>query len=1219
MAENEAGSIIINIRATAESLEAVAEEAKARLQGIGSAADQTKKPLKEAGKAGTNAGKQMAAGAQEAQMAWVALAAVAVIVIRKIGNSINKGIKDVNAYTDAIRGVTSVLESKGISSTVFDEEAEKVVDEFFNMTAAATAYKNLMLRGFSLEQATATIIRLKDAAAFGRQASLTLSQAVTSATEGLKNENSILVDNAGVTKNVAKMWEEYAKSIGVSVSELTQAQKVQAEYLGIQQETAAMTGDIIKLQDSLSGKMAAAENQAYLFSKAYGEAMTPLQAAGTELKTGFLETLTEIVETVPSVTAGATASTVALVGMTAAVPVITKLISLWKSFKAVVAASKVTIGTMGWIALGVGAIVGIYTAISNAIEKAREAEAARIQSNREAVTLEKERKEALQSLLESYVALSRKQSITYSDAAQLTSIENELMAQYGLTREELDKLVQSTDNYAEALSGVTQAVTGASIQSALEQQAADSHDAALDGMRALNAYFDYLGGFSESDIINPDSDYVLQEKKQKVAAALSSYQQWMTDQLSLYKVLAENQGMQFNEDISQILIDAVTPTVDPYAFADAGAFDDFFATLIEKIGTFASSATYTGAFDTLQAFKDNVVTGVVPTDDEIMAAQEAWYDLVGVDSGINFYLDTLVEKGIITKEEFTAAIAEIAGAVDPLNVLNSSVDDTKARIQEFIQSFSVTTGNIDEFKQKISDIKEESASLDLSLNSARGVKKYADGWDELYKAYRKAEAEGEDTTAVVKKLTYWLDKAGRDVGTTADDFDAAVESMNNDMGLLATAADDDISSALSRIYELQYALAILESSSSIYLTGGADVTAALSAIATLREQLNALLSEYAAAGISPVATNSAPSGGGGGGGGGSKASSAYQEAIDKIEHLKALDQLTYEQELANLEAIAKKVKMTAEDRLDLEERLYDVKKAIAERDAEDLSNLTDAIMTALKERYSAMLDAETEVLNQSRDTWEEWRDHNVSAIEDQIDALDALEQAEDRQSTQDEHLRKIARLEQSLAYEQDGYNQIQLQKQLDAAKEAYQDWLADIAREDEKAALQAQIDAINETADTEIAALDKQQEQIEAYYKERMTQANLLAEAEVELMQSTQKQIVALLAEYAPDYDAAGRTLGERLMEGLTASIGEFDSWFAGLTEKITEALDEAQAASVAAVTVRQQTYDEDGNPVSGVMLNQENNFYTPVETPAEIARRIQQANEDLAEQLLGS
>ena len=48
----------------------------------------------------------------------------------------------------------------------------------------------------------------------------------------------------------------------------------------MQKETAAMTGDIAKLQDSLSGKMAKTENQTYLLSKAFGEANTPLKVAG---------------------------------------------------------------------------------------------------------------------------------------------------------------------------------------------------------------------------------------------------------------------------------------------------------------------------------------------------------------------------------------------------------------------------------------------------------------------------------------------------------------------------------------------------------------------------------------------------------------------------------------------------------------------------------------------------------------------------------------------------------------------------------------------------------------------------------------------------------------------------------------------------------------------------------------------------------------------------
>ena len=91
MPENEVGDLIITIRATAENLEAAAEEAKERLRGIGTAADQTKKPLKDAGQAGKDAGSNIKAGAQEAQLAWLALATVAVTVFKKIGEAVNQG------------------------------------------------------------------------------------------------------------------------------------------------------------------------------------------------------------------------------------------------------------------------------------------------------------------------------------------------------------------------------------------------------------------------------------------------------------------------------------------------------------------------------------------------------------------------------------------------------------------------------------------------------------------------------------------------------------------------------------------------------------------------------------------------------------------------------------------------------------------------------------------------------------------------------------------------------------------------------------------------------------------------------------------------------------------------------------------------------------------------------------------------------------------------
>lgn len=104
----------------------------------------------------------------------------------------------------------SILDGQGRSFSAaqsFIEDYTK--DGLIPATNAITAYKNLAMRGYDDSQIQQVMAALKDASAFGRQASYTMGEAVESATEGLKNENSILVDNAGVTKNVAKMWEEF--------------------------------------------------------------------------------------------------------------------------------------------------------------------------------------------------------------------------------------------------------------------------------------------------------------------------------------------------------------------------------------------------------------------------------------------------------------------------------------------------------------------------------------------------------------------------------------------------------------------------------------------------------------------------------------------------------------------------------------------------------------------------------------------------------------------------------------------------------------------------------------------------------------------------------------------------------------------------------------------------------------------------------------------------
>ena len=176
-------------------------------------------------------------------------------------------------------GLNSIVSGTGNSFS----QAKSFIEDFtkdglLTINEAATAYKNLLARGYDTTQIENTMKALKDSAAFGRQASYDLGEAVVSATEGLKNENSILVDNAGVTKNVAKMWQDWANAHGTTTSAMTQAQKIQAEYNGIMQETKFQMGD------------------AAVYTKTFGGQMQMLKASFTSLKIAVGQVIAPIVQ-----------------------------------------------------------------------------------------------------------------------------------------------------------------------------------------------------------------------------------------------------------------------------------------------------------------------------------------------------------------------------------------------------------------------------------------------------------------------------------------------------------------------------------------------------------------------------------------------------------------------------------------------------------------------------------------------------------------------------------------------------------------------------------------------------------------------------------------------------------------------------------------------------------------------------------------------------------
>ena len=204
-----------------------------------------------------------------------------------LGGVASKSIKSFMTMENSMRGLSSVankvgenFRSMGQGVTVDAESAKEAAielseDGLMSVADSSTALKNLLLAGFGLPKAVEMLKAFKDSAAFGRQSALSFGQAVVSAAEGVKNENSILVDNAGITKNLSIMHKEYAEQLGKTVAQLTKAEKKEAVFNGVLGESSAMAGDAAKATETLSGQFSALETDSFNLYSMLGETLAP--------------------------------------------------------------------------------------------------------------------------------------------------------------------------------------------------------------------------------------------------------------------------------------------------------------------------------------------------------------------------------------------------------------------------------------------------------------------------------------------------------------------------------------------------------------------------------------------------------------------------------------------------------------------------------------------------------------------------------------------------------------------------------------------------------------------------------------------------------------------------------------------------------------------------------------------------------------------------------
>lgn len=333
-----------------------------------------------------------------------------------------------------------------------------------------------------------------------------------------------------------------------------------------------------------------------------------------------------------------------------------------------------------------------------------------------------------------------------------------------------------------------------------------------------------------------------------------------------------------------------------------------------------------------------------------------------------------------------------------------------------------------------------------------------------------------------------------------------------------------------------------------------------------------------------------------------------------IDHKRHMNEMTLEEELQLLQQLRQYRQMNDLEIMAWEERVFDVQQEIRKRDAESLNRLSQGLVEALGEKYEAMREAELQRVEESRRAWETWRDDSVQAIEDQIAALDRLAAAEEQEEQDAEELRRIEKLKRDIAYEQDEYNRRMLEEQLAKAVSDREKRLRTQELEEQKAALRAQADEAERKARQELEVLDAEEAAIEKMYDQRLEAAALEAEAEKLLLENNQQEMLALLQTFVPEYDLLGRTMGERLAEGFQQSVSQVVSWMEELAGQMDSVWGDvvSRAGQQTAVLVR----GGGSTPAqpADVTITQTVNFNQPVESPGDVARRMESVNQALGE-----
>ncbi|NFM47910.1 phage tail tape measure protein [Clostridium botulinum] len=317
-----------------------------------------------------------------------------------------------------------------------------------------------------------------------------------------------------------------------------------------------------------------------------------------------------------------------------------------------------------------------------------------------------------------------------------------------------------------------------------------------------------------------------------------------------------------------------------------------------------------------------------------------------------------------------------------------------------------------------------------------------------------------------------------------------------------------------------------------------------------------------------------------------------QEAIVVVQSKKVEDLRKRYEDLAYTLGIAADETVKAREefenaRVELENMANAVKDAA--KNLEDyIDKFQQDIVNALKERYEDELKLQEESINNQIQNLEKWKDESIKRINDVYDtkirAIEAQLEEEEKIDKDREEMKKINSLKSAIDFEHNEFNKAEMQQELNNLLKEREKRLHREQLEEQKKKLEKEkedkLQNINSIYESNKKSLEKQLEDYRAFCEKRTQDAVLQAQAEKMIMDNNQKEIVELLHSYSKEYEYAGQTLGQKLVDGFSPKIQEIKDMIASITAEINGARQNALdlSRSVSSVTTNSSVTNNRNN-----------------------------------------